>query len=290
MGSGQAGRGKGGAPGSGRRTSRGGVRRPGGHSRCRPRSASKVPEAPSPPRPWRPVSARGAGGVTTDIWLHLADVCEFLQTLDWRTETISGTGSWSPHGSIRQHRATNARKARTKGCFGGHCQSTGPLMGYSPQARRRPRMRLVVQDRQKPPLSLLSVLRWLGSTSCCHGNPASSTVRWTQSRRPQGGPGGPREFDSLLAELPWRQLPDPPLGRKHLQLLIPFRSPSWGWPWRRRKSLPKADTPPNAHPATFAKAKDFLHNRPHGERGTGSVCPQGGDATPGPSLRTRAPG
>lgn len=156
MGSRQAGRSKGGTPGSGRRTSRGGVRRPGGHSRCCPRSASKVPEAPSPRRPWRPVSARGARGVTTDIWLHLADVCEFLQTLDWRTETISGTGSWSPHGSVREHKATNARKARTKGCFGGHGQSTGPLMGYSPQAHRRPRMRFVVQDRQKPPLCLCS--------------------------------------------------------------------------------------------------------------------------------------
>ena len=59
---------------------------------------------------------------------------------------------------------------------------TGPvlLLGY-PRLAGGHGVCLVIQDLEKPLLSWLSILWWLGSSSCCHGNLAGLTARWTQS-------------------------------------------------------------------------------------------------------------
>lgn len=79
--------------------------------------------------------------------------------------------------SIKEHKATNARKVRTKGCVSGLCRSAGPPTAYSSRAQQRPLEVLCGPRRtEATAVTLLSILRWLGSTPCCHGNPASRTV------------------------------------------------------------------------------------------------------------------
>lgn len=77
---------------------------------------------------------------------------------------------------------------------------TGPvlLLGY-PGLAGGHGVCLVIQDLKKPLLSWLSILWWLGFSSCCHGNLAGLTARWTQSWHRQVELVGPGEPNSRLS-------------------------------------------------------------------------------------------